>query len=539
MKSIMNKRHAALIASAASGILTAISFSVEKLWFLCFFSLIPLFSALLHGTTQKRRSISASVFIFSVCYYIPLTLWLFELDKVVEIQLGDWSKPVIFLGILIIALAMGGFMTLAFLPLSVLRRKNQPLNVITISFLFILGEFLQGMLPDFSFPWGRIGVIATPFTQYIQSASLFGCLFVSLITLMINGFIALWLTDLKRPLPLFIAAGIFAANTGYGAVRQYNLKAASAPDKTALLVQGNFAGINKWTFSASDILSTYLQLAQDGLDESISLVVFPESAVPGNFADTKAKTLYNAYTDFVKKNDVTLITGVFIKENDINYNSMVAIYPPDGAVSEPYNKRRLVPVGEYLPYLDTISRVFPQLAKLIGYYTPGDECVTIPVSGGTVGGVICYESIFADTVRESVKKGANLLVIVSNDSWFGDSCGVRQHHAHAIMRAVENNRYVLRNSSTAITSAIAPWGEVVSSAPMLERAVLRADYELRSGKTLYTLAGDIIIIPALVLYAAAVVTALRSRLQKRKPESQKGSSDTTRDNNDIEQSDTD
>lgn len=510
LRKILHIKSTALLSSAVSGMLTAAAFSFEKLWFLAFFSLIPLLREFLILEQPSRRKISGMIFIYMLAYYIPLLLWIFKLNSVIELEIGNFSEIAIVLSILLIACAMGLFMLLAFLPYPLLS-GGATRNIAVFSFLFILGEWLQGILPEASFPWGRIGVILSPFTPYIQSANLLGTLFLSLITVMINGFLALWLRDIKRPAALLAAMGIFFSNTAYGAIREHMLAKNASPDQSALLLQGNYSGLEKWSSDSRAILESYLDMARENIDESISVVVMPESAIPVNFfADDYTR---DKLCTFAIQNNVTILMGIFNKTDSKYYNSMIAIYP-DGTFSKPYHKQRLVPIGEYLPYSEIITKLVPKISELLGYYSPGTEAAAIETPAGKIGGIICYESIYPQIVRENVEMGGELLVVISNDSWFNDSPALREHHAHSILRAVENNRYLLRCSSTAITSSITPWGEVTKTAPMLERAAIRVNYSLKNEKSLYSMAGDIILIPAVLMYLGALAVYTKNIVVK-------------------------
>lgn len=509
-RGILQKKSAALLASAASGIITSLAFSVERLWFLVFFSFIPLFLAILVPEKLSRRKTLSLVFVFTASYYITLLSWMFKLNNVVAIAIGNYSEIAIVLIMTFISLVMGLFMILAFIPYSAVRQGNMN-DVFIFSFLFILGEWIQGVLPALSFPWGRIGVIASPFISFIQSSSLFGTLFISLIIVMINGLLAFWFINIKNFTPLFVLIGILSSNILYGIVRQNNLENNTAPEKSALLLQGNYSGLEKWESDSNEVLETYLRLARENLDESISMIIMPESAIPIDFyARTDTQKILS---EFANENDLTIIMGILNKSEDIRYNSMIAIYP-DGKISKPYNKQRLVPVGEYLPHSNIISKIHPKIPDVIGFYSPGMEAGAIKTPDGKVGGVICYESIYPEVARKNVAFGAEVLAVVSNDSWFNNSPALRQHHAHSIMRAVENNRYVLRSSSTAITSVISPWGKVEKTAPILEPAAIKVNYEMRNAKTLYTLIGDLIILPSLLVYISPIIFKVRKIFKK-------------------------
>ncbi len=170
------------------------------------------------------------------------------------------------------------------------------------------------------------------------------------------------------------------------------------------------------------------------------------------------------------------------------YNSAVLVGPAGNWVAR-YDKNHLVPFGEYVPFQKwlTFAR---KLTREVGTFRPGRQRPVLDLGKYQVGTFICYESIFPNEVRGFADDGANLFVNISNDTWFGDTGAPRQHLNTARMRAVENNRWLLRATNTGITAAIDPYGRIAASAPRNVRASMQAPYSLINEKTFYTEHGD-------------------------------------------------
>jgi apolipoprotein N-acyltransferase len=169
------------------------------------------------------------------------------------------------------------------------------------------------------------------------------------------------------------------------------------------------------------------------------------------------------------------------------YNSGSLVHP-DGEWGERYNKMHLVPFGEYVPF----KRVFGfagGLTKEVGDFSPGTSRAALQ-AGSKLGVFICYESIFPDEIRQLAANGAEVFVNISNDGWYGDSGAYAQHLMQARMRAVENDRWLLRDTNTGVTAAIDPYGRVVSSIPRKVRTALDAHYAITNVTTFYTRHGD-------------------------------------------------
>jgi apolipoprotein N-acyltransferase len=130
------------------------------------------------------------------------------------------------------------------------------------------------------------------------------------------------------------------------------------------------------------------------------------------------------------------------------------------------------------------------LTKEVGAFSRGESRDPLDAAGTKLGVFICYESIFPDEVRQSAAAGAKVLVNISNDGWYGDSGAYAQHLKQARMRAIENARWLLRDTNTGVTASIDPYGRVVATIPRKIRATLAAPYALSNETTFYTRHGD-------------------------------------------------
>jgi apolipoprotein N-acyltransferase len=170
------------------------------------------------------------------------------------------------------------------------------------------------------------------------------------------------------------------------------------------------------------------------------------------------------------------------------YNG-VALLDPSGRESFVYDKIHLVAFSEYVPWRRWLWFA-KDLTGLVGDFSRGDRYSVGEISGGRFSVFICYEAIFPDQVRRYVREGAGLLINVSNDGWFGRSAARGQHLAMARVRAVENHRWLLRDTNTGHTVSVDPYGRIAARLAPDVRGVLDAPYAFRSDTTLYTRWGD-------------------------------------------------
>jgi len=269
------------------------------------------------------------------------------------------------------------------------------------------------------------------------------------------------------------------------------LKAVNWTDKAGhavkvSVIQGNIAQKDKWKPHMKQLtLDRYrdLSLAQQDVD----LFIWPETAIP-DYRHRVAPYIQQLSLD-MKQRDADLLLGLFVKnEKKRVLNSVISV---NGGV---YNKRHLVPLGEYIP-LRFLIEFFNQFVKIpMSDIASGqDNQALLTAAGLPLGLSICFEDAFARDVIKDLPE-AKLLVNVSNDAWFEDSHEPHQHHAIARMRALETGRYMIRSTNTGITSFIGPHGEVIKQLPQFETGVLNGEVQPLSGATPFVLWGDGLIV---------------------------------------------
>jgi apolipoprotein N-acyltransferase len=248
------------------------------------------------------------------------------------------------------------------------------------------------------------------------------------------------------------------------------------------------------------------------------VIVWPESPAP--FLD-KDLRLLNALHGLAVSMRAPVIAGT--TSSDVHgpradmYNSALFV-GLDGTVHGRYDKVHLVPWGEYIPYKSFFSFA-KNLTQAAGDMTHGWRRIVFSADGHRFGVFICYEEIFGDEIRLFVKRGAQVLINISNDGWYGDTCAPWQTLNMSRMRAVENRRWLVRDTNTGITTIIDPYGRLTASIPRHTLAALAAKYGYRNDLTFYTVHGDVFAylcgIITLGIIAVAIVSGVRGP-QRRK-----------------------
>jgi apolipoprotein N-acyltransferase len=216
------------------------------------------------------------------------------------------------------------------------------------------------------------------------------------------------------------------------------------------------------------------------------LIVWPESPAP---FQTNDPVFREAITSLARQSQAWVVVGSIGVDNPQTVFNSASLVSPSGEWQGRYSKIHLVPFGEYVPFASVFSFA-SGLTQAVGNFTRGTSRAPLQAGERKLGIFICYESIFPDEVRQLVAQGAQVLLNISNDGWYGDSGAWAQHLNQARMRAVENNRWLLRDTNTGFTASIDPYGRVVAHLNRKTRAALAAPYALINGTTFYSEHGD-------------------------------------------------
>jgi apolipoprotein N-acyltransferase len=222
------------------------------------------------------------------------------------------------------------------------------------------------------------------------------------------------------------------------------------------------------------------------------LIAWPESPAP--FIEDSAR-FQNALVAIAREKQSPMVVGSlgadFSAEDQTwrEYNSAL-IVGADGSRVGRYDKIHLVPFGEYIPFQHLLAFAH-KLTGNVSSFSRGEEHKVFRLNGHRYGVFICYEAVFADEVREFSQLGAEVLVNISDDGWYGDTSAPWQHLNMARMRAIENRRWILRDTNTGVTAAIDPYGRVRQSIPRHQTDALPAEYGFRDDVTFYTAHGDL------------------------------------------------
>lgn len=507
---------AKLFLPIISGILISVVSLKAELFMFVFFALIPLFHRVRQVKTFKEYLVMLILYFFTSNFFqfsfiLKVSQFIPESQKV--------AKPLLIIAVLFLALYMSAVNILPMLIFTKVR-THKIYDVFIFSFLYILSEwFCENVIP-LNFPWIRLGVVLSDFYIFLQSASIFGGLFISLLILIINGLVAnAFCSENSRRLQYFSllsAMIVFSVNSVYGLAKTH-LTDIEGNKASCMLLQANFGAEEKWDVKALQSLELNYRLASSSIDavNRPAIIVMPETAI--NARINENSQVQNALASFAQNLNATIITGGFYRENDKSYNALYVINP-DGSIEEPYLKNKLVPFGEYIPFENVIKKIVPSVTEILRTkkgLSSYDKLNTIKTAYGEITSLICLESIYSAPAREQCMDGGDLIVIISNDAWFGDDFNLNTHFRHSVMRAVECGKYVVNCANSGISAIITPYGKLSVKAPEREESAVMANVIFTSKNTPYSYYGDIIILPAAAIIVWGIIKAASKMLYKR------------------------
>ena len=469
--------------SFLTAILLILVFPRFDLNFLAPVALAPLLVACARESNWKRRFLAGWLggftFWFGVCYWIQFVL---EVHGGMG-RWGGWGTFTLF------AILKGLHLAIFAACAGVFLRKSWaiPAAIPAIGALWTGIECTHGPL---GFAWLDLGNAGIDMPLLMRLAPITGVYGLSFVFAMLACAVALLM--LRRPrleLAWLLTLGLlFALPAAPAAVKG---------DQHALLVQPNIDTEMEWT--PATMTREERDLALLSRSSESRFIVWPE--VPAPFYPSDAA--FRDYVERIAREDHAyfLFGGVAYNAANAPLNSAFLL-DPAGEMIERYDKIKLVPFGEFVPGIfGWVNRI----SKEAGDFAPGSRIVEFPVEHHRIGAFICYESAFPDLVRQFTHDGAEVLVNLSNDGYFGHSGAREQHLALVRMRAAENRRWLLRSTNDGITATVDPAGRIVYRAPPYQALASDVTFRYRDDLTIYARLGDWFAWSCLALAAAGII----------------------------------
>jgi len=387
----------------------------------------------------------------------------------------------------------------AFWGWAVSKFKGLP-AVLFGSFLFVSLEFIRGEnLGDLSYPWALVGesLVNSPF---LKLSALFGVYFLSFFVVLVGGLISLW--SLR-----YIISALIMLSFGVLWNFVYKLPEPSGEIKVAILQPNILPRLDFDPKEWEETFRAYREITEN-LGE-LDLVVASESAFPG--IHTHSQNSQKIVSEILERTKAPILFGTGGVERDTNlrYYNRALLVDTSGKIVGFYDKVRLVPFGENLPFYEFLPEFIREIELGQGNYSRGRGFYPISYSNLKIGVMICYESIFSGIGKRLVDNGANVLAVITSDGWFGKSLGPVEHFYLGIPRAVETGRYLIRSAKTGISAIIDPEGRVVESLELYTRGSIVGSVKLYEHRTPFVSFG--FLFPYLCPILSLLIWILRKR----------------------------
>jgi len=469
-----------------SAILLTLAFPNFDLWLLAWFALVPLFYAIEREKESAVKSfvlgwLFGTAFFFGSCWWLTFSF----------ITYGGIPAPIAYFLLFLICSIVGFLPAIFAAVFSLVLKRFGIYGILSAPFLWTAMEFLRFNLTGNN--WNGIGYSQAFTNHLIQTAQLGGVYLVGFWVILFNSIVTLNSLGILR---IFTEKNFSVANTDankstiyfslwiallivlvvFAPSFNFTDNPSEKVESRVIVVQVNvpMSGLNeeKWL----NLRQRHVELAEDGLrklkeqqtiDEGQpTTIIFPES--PMNFMYERDAEFQAFIGDFARKHKAYVLfnSAEPNPKNENFYNSAIMINPRGEKIGQ-YDKIHLVPFGEYAPVPSAIQEFVP---TLVGNFQYGENYNLFPFGEAKGGIMICYESHFASLSREFVRRGADVLIEMTNDGYLGNTGVLRQHLASAVFRAVETNRPVVRATNVGITAYINERGEVLDAADVYTEA---------------------------------------------------------------------
>lgn len=468
------------LAAVLSGLAVAASFLWFELYPLAWVALAPLIVVTRQAASPKRAAILG--WMAGVATNLPAFYWLVYTIRV----FGGFSYPLA----LFFYLALTLFTALQFAAFGLIVHAWRFAEIwpLVVAAAWVALEYWYPNL----FPW-RLANSQMLATHLLQSGDLAGPYLLSFVMVWTAAALAQWFTARRaRHLAAALVAVLLLWTYGWYRLAQVDRDMRQASAIRVGLVQGNVGIAEKGDVRYFEVnLEKYRQLSR-AVQGEVDLLVWPET-VHQEWIAADRQRLEGKENPFPDLRRPLIFGGLayrFVGSDQVEQFNSAFWMEPEGLVRGRYDKRILMPFGEYIPGGEWVPAVYA-LSPATGRMTAGQsERVFLLGNGARVGQLICFEDIVGDMPRRTVAAGANVLVTILNDAWYGRSAAPYQHQALAVWRAVENRRFLLRGSNTGITSIVDAAGRVQKQGGLFTEEVVVGEAKLLHGRTLYGRVGD-------------------------------------------------
>lgn len=485
-----------LSTAVVSGLILVLALPKPDLYYLGWVALVPLLLTLSEnkkrGTAVLLGYVAGLVFFSGSCYWIVSTMTTY----------GGLSVPVS-LAVFALFVMVFAFHTALFaLVMWWHFRRFGVRGLLLAAPTWVAVELLQTHLIFGGFPWMLVGYALSPYTGFLQIVSWTGIYGLSFVLVGVSSLIALGLKiqDIRFVSTAFAIIILAFAVPG-------PLEEVPEDPFSVRLVQTNIDLDQSWLPQDRDELLDELHRVSTQGGFEPDLVVWPEN--PGFFQLEPESFFMRRARSIAQELKAHFLVG-YVDSIDGVFSNSAGLLSPSGDQISRYDKIHLVPFGEYVPLQNLLFFAEP-LVRAVGDFTPGSEFTMNPLDGHNFAITICYEDVFPGLMRKFTVEGAEVIVNITNDGWFGETSAPYQHLRMSTVRAAENRRYIVRAANTGITAIIDPYGNILSRTELGRRTILDGVAGYRNDRTFYVRFGDVFAYLMVIVTLASAVIPLGGR----------------------------
>jgi apolipoprotein N-acyltransferase len=461
-----------LVTGALGGALMALAFPPFPTRVLACVALVPLFryfyrtsippdgSSRVAGQDRPLKRGFLLGYATGIVFFAILLYWISNLIPASSARMPWLMIP----AVIVLTLYLSLYPALFSLMLAALSRRWGRIALAAAPALWTLTELARSR-GELGFSWGILASSPAIHPEAIQGLSLYGPFGLSLVLVLVNLLIATALFHRSRGPRAAAAVALVllvAGHLGWGKREIGRVESeGTSRGVTVAVVQPNVDLTIKWKKEYRDsVFSQIAHLTEDAADRGAGFVIFPETSAPISFKFSGFHRELLRASAF--RTGVDLLVGHIDHESrgdEWRSFNAASLFESGGTMQATYGKVNLLPFGERIPF----SQYVPPLGSIDfgqANFLPGDSAVVFESAAGRFGVLICYESTFSHYARDYVRNGADFLVNITNDGWFGSRRGALQHAETAILRAVENRVTLYRSANTGVSLVVEPTGRV-------------------------------------------------------------------------------
>lgn len=500
-----------IVISSISGILLIFSFPKFGEGFIAWVALVPLLYAI--KDTKRLTEAFSLGFITGLLCHIGILYW-------ITFVVVHYGKLPYFAGIsamLLLAVYLSVYIALFASSIVYFRHRDIPVILVAPA-MWTAFEYAKSYLFT-GFPWENLAYSQYMYLPLVQMADITGIYGITFIIVMVNvivyDVILMTKPETKRIIgEVAIGCVIILIICVYGILKIYNVRNSlnNADPVDVSIIQGNIDQDIKWNPQfQKETINTYKNLSLSKAVSGSGLIIWPETATPFFFQDED--DMHRMVIDLARNSGSWLLFGSPSYEKNkegLSFLNSAFLVSPDGNIRGQYDKVHLVPYGEYVP----LRPLFPFISKLVagvGDFSSGKGFYPLSLDHHKIGVLICYEGIFPEAGRSYKEAGAELLINITNDAWFGMTSAPYQHLSMTTFRAVENRIYIARAANTGISAVIDPTGKIVSKTKLFKEASLRETVKYMNDKTFYMLYGDAFAYICILFIFVCILISMRRK----------------------------